>query len=207
MSEVLDAKIVLVLNRAWRGINQVSVRKALENLFSESNGRPAALAVDMEVAVDENGNEVLVNATPVTWDKWIQLPVRPGDLFIQTAKMKIRAPTVIVAANYDKVPLHVPRLTKQAILERDNYTCQYSGQKLSKHELNIDHIVPRDRGGRDTWENLVASRKDINSMKGNRHNHEVGLKLIRVPKSPMAMPRVIRKEEAKHPSWKHFLDI
>lgn len=207
MSDVLDKKIVLVLNKAWRGINQVTVRKAFENLFSESDGRPAALAMDIHTSIDENGQEVLVNALPMTWEDWINLPVRDGDLFIQTAKMKIRVPTVIIAANYDKTPTMSPRLSKGAIMERDNYTCQYTGEKLPKSMLNIDHVVPLDKGGRNEWTNMVTSRKDINSMKGNRLNHEVGLKLARQPKAPVLMPVVIRQEEAKHKTWNFFLEV
>lgn len=207
MTDILDMKIVLVLNKVWRGINQVTVQKAFENLFSESHGRPAALAMDMETAVDENGDEVLVRANPVSWQEWVKLPVRPGDLSIHSARLHIRVPTVIIAANYDKIPKHEPRLNNGAVAKRDGYVCQYTGEYTGPRNGNIDHVIPRDKGGRDTFENLVWSKRDINSMKGNRFNHEVGLRLIRAPKAPPSLPVVIRREEAKHESWKHFLDV
>jgi 5-methylcytosine-specific restriction endonuclease McrA len=206
-SNVLDARIVLVLNRGWRAIGQIGVRKAFENLFSESHGRPAALALDIQTGKDEDGNEMLVNANPVNWETWINLPVRPEDLYVQTANRKIRVPTVIVAANYDKIPIHMPRLTKQAVFERDGGVCQYTGEYVGKSGGNIDHVNPRDRGGKDSFENLVWCKKDVNSKKSNRLPHEAGLRLIRSPKAPPAMPRVIRRNEAKHSSWIHFLDI
>jgi len=207
MSEILNAKIVLVLNAAWRAVNEVTVQKAFENLFSESHGRPAALAMDMESAVDENGQEVLVRATPTRWEDWVKLPVRPGDLSIHSAHLHIRVPTIIIAANYDKIPMCTPRLSKGAIAKRDGHVCQYTKEYTGPHGGNIDHVIARDKGGRDTWENLVWCKKDINSMKGNRFNHEAGLQLIRKPKAPPSIPRLIRRDEAKHPSWKLFLDV
>lgn len=200
---VLDKQICLSLNRNWQPINVISVKQALTSLCSESNGVKPAMALDIEMATDENGQQVLVYANPVGWDEWLTLPVRPGDLFVQSARKKIRVPTVIVSANYDKIPMKTSKLTKEAILRRDNFTCQYSGEKLSRQMLNLDHIIPRDKGGKDDWENLVACRVDINSRKGNKLNHEAGLALIRKPQAPKPTPFLV--DEVKHDTWKPFV--
>jgi 5-methylcytosine-specific restriction endonuclease McrA len=66
--------------------------------------------------------------------------------------------------------------------------CQYTGRKLRPSEGNIDHIVPRSRGGKTTWENCVLADKKVNSKKGNRLPEEIGLRLIRSPKAPKEVP-------------------
>ncbi len=117
----------------------------------------------------------------------------------------MRVPKIVICANYDKVPQHRPRLSNAAIWARDGGQCQYTGDKVTRASGNIDHVLARDRGGRDTWENLVVARKDINSLKGNRLNQEVGLKLIRKPQAPKTTVKLLHASEAKHPSQRPFL--
>lgn len=198
-------KHVLQLNANWQVIGIRSVREAVVALCSESDGQKPALALDIQMARDENGKDVLVYANPVPWEEWLLLPVREDDDFISTAHARIRVPTVIVAAHYNRIPLKKPRLSPGAIWERDQGTCQYSGRKLTRKEGNLDHVTPRDRGGRDEWTNLVLCDKEINSRKGNRLNSEVGLTLIRQPKAPAAVPVSASIKEAKHPTWAPFL--
>ena len=100
----------------------------------------------------------------------------------------IRVPTVIVAVNFAKVPKKRPKLCAKTIRERDGNRCQYTGELLKQDEGSIDHVVPRSRGGKDAWENLVWSSKDVNSRKGNRLPHEAGLKLLSVPRAPKELP-------------------
>src|SRR5204862_4381400 len=109
---------------------------------------------------------------PVQWDEWITLPVRERDAFVNTARGRIRLPTVIVAVNFARVPVKRPKLSAKTIRERDGNRCQYTGRVLRVEEGSLDHVLPRSRGGRDTWENLVWSRKDVNSRKGDRLPHE-----------------------------------
>jgi 5-methylcytosine-specific restriction endonuclease McrA len=71
---------------------------------------------------------------------------------------------------------------------RDNGICQYTGKKLKTNEGNIDHIVPKSRGGKSDWNNCVLSHKDVNAFKANKTPEEVGLKLIKTPKTPVSMP-------------------
>ena len=66
---------------------------------------------------------------------------------------------------------------------------------------------PRDRGGRDSFENLVWSKKEINSLKANRLPHEAGLRLLRKPAAPKPLPVAATVREARHPDWRHFLHV
>ncbi len=200
MSDILNKKLTLSLNASWQIIGTRTIREAIVFLCSESNGSPPGYALDIEM----DGNDMLF-ANPVPWDQWVRLPVRPDDLYVQTAHQKIRAPTVVIALNFTKLPFHRPRLSPAAVWERDKGICQYSGRKLTRKEGNIDHVIPRDRGGRDTWENVALADRSINSAKGNRLNSEVGLKLIRQPKAPPSIPVSAMITQAEHPTWLPFL--
>jgi 5-methylcytosine-specific restriction endonuclease McrA len=83
--------------------------------------------------------------------------------------------------------------------------CQYTGEQVGWDEGNLDHVVPRDRGGRDSFENLVWSRRDVNSRKANRLPHEAGLRLIRPPSAPKPRPVAAMLGTPRHPDWRHFL--
>jgi 5-methylcytosine-specific restriction endonuclease McrA len=197
---VLNKNITLILNRSWQPINILTVRDAIVGLMGGSNGH-AIYAVDIQTDIDGN----LVNANPVPWDIWKNLEVRDCDLYIQTRDRKIRVPTVVISQNYNKLPFRRPKLSKRAIFERDGYTCLYSGKKLSKSELSVDHVIPVSRGGKNTFENLVTCEKGLNQKKGNKLLHEIGLKLTKLPKPPPSLPVVITTEESKHPDWIPFL--
>src|SRR5437867_6837210 len=174
MSDILNKTIVLVLNRHWQAIH---VRTPQEAFCMMATNVATALEIDGE-------NHV----RPVTWDEWIALPVRPQDNAVQTVQGQVRAPTVIVAVNFAKVPKKRPKLCAKTIRERDDNRCQYTGKVLKPEEGSLDHVVPRSRGGKDAWENLVWSDKAVNAKKGNRLPHEAGLKLLALPRAPKELP-------------------
>jgi len=77
-----------------------------------------------------------------------------------------------------------PPLTNRALFERDNYQCLYCARQFSYHQLTRDHILPRSRGGRDTWGNCVAACRRCNQFKGNRRIEDTGLELLALPFRP-----------------------
>ena len=91
-------------------------------------------------------------------------------------------PTVIRLLYYVRVPYKEIPLTRRNVLERDHHSCQYC--KLKGDQLTLDHIMPRSRGGKDTWENLVAACVRCNVRKGNRTPKEARMTLIRQPRKP-----------------------
>ncbi len=125
---------------------------------------------------------------PVTWEEWITLPIREQDQAVHTVRGAIRVPTVIVAVNFAKVPKKRPKLCARSIRERDGNHCQYTGRELRPEEGSLDHVVPRSRGGKDAWENLVWAAKEVNQKKADRLPHEAGLKLLSAPRAPKEMP-------------------
>jgi len=174
MNSVINKATVLVLNRNWQAIN---IRTPAEAFCQMATGVATALEIDGEDHI-----------RPVTWDEWIQLPIRGQDQAVQTVRGPIRMPTVIVLANFARVPKKRPKLCTKTIRERDGNRCQYTGALLKAEEGSIDHVVPRSRGGRDAWENCVWASKAINSKKGNRLPHEAGLKLLKQPKPMREVP-------------------
>ncbi len=161
------------------------------------------LSTGAATGLDVQDDQTIV---PVTWEQWLKLPVRDGDQSVKTTGGPVRVPTVVVAARYDKVPLHRPSFTARGIWERDGGVCQYTGRKLARHEGNIDHVVPRSRGGASSWENCVLADRKINSRKADRLPQEAGLRLRRPPVTPREVPvtLLIRNVHGVR-DWQHFL--
>lgn len=191
MSDILNKTIVLVLNRNWQAIN---IRTPADAFCQLATNVATALDIEFDEPVEPGAvrippSEFRASAVrPVTWDEWIRLPVRDGDQSVRTARGAIRVPTVIVAVNYAKVPKRRPKLCAKTIRERDRNRCQYTGRVLHPDDGSLDHVVPRSRGGADTWENLVWSARDVNQRKADRLPHEAGLKLLNVPRAPKELP-------------------
>lgn len=207
MTNILNKSIVLVLNRNWQAIDvrtpqeafcmmATNVATALEIEFEqERNAESAPEAPPLPKGDGGGEGEEIAqvadrasNIRPVSWDEWITFPIRPHDNAVHTVRGPIRVPTVIVAVNFARVPRKRPKLSAKTIRERDGNRCQYTGALLRPDEGSLDHVLPRSRGGRDTWENLVWSSKDVNARKANRLPHEAGLKLLKMPRAPRELP-------------------
>ena len=92
----------------------------------------------------------------------------------------------IVACGGDRLarPRSNPPLTNRALFERDNFQCLYCGGEFNDLFLTRDHILPRSRGGRDTWKNVVTACRRCNQHKGNRRPEEANMELLAVPYRP-----------------------
>ncbi len=191
MNDILNRPIVLVLNRHWQAINVRTPQQAF-----------VQMATDVATALDIDG-EIM---TPVRWAQWIRLPVREDDDFVRTPGGPVRIPHVIVLSRFAKVPKRRPKFSARGIWARDGGRCQYTGRPLRHGEGNIDHVVPRSRGGKTSWENCVLASKDVNSRKADRLPEEIGLRLLRLPFAPKELPSTlfIRNVDGI-PAWRHFL--
>ena len=192
MSDILNKNIVLVLNRNWQAINIVTPATA----FSQ-------MCVDTATGLDIQGEEMMI---PTRWNDWLDLPVRDEDNQVGTPRGQIRVPTVIVLARFDRVPVKRPRFSARSLWERDGGRCQYTGRILRPGEGNIDHILPRSRGGTTTWENCVLAAREVNSRKADRTPEEAGLRLVRQPKAPREVPvTLLLRSPHDIKDWKPFL--
>lgn len=95
---------------------------------------------------------------------------------------KIQLPEIIRLVNYVPMPYMEIVLSRKNIYLRDNYTCQYCGKNGSN--LTIDHVIPKSRGGKETWDNMVVCCARCNNRKGDRSLEEAGMKLTGMPYRP-----------------------
>ena len=194
MEGILDQP-VLVLNRLWQAVNTCSVRRAFTLLYQ---GHAQVVSTD-------GANNYLTHDF-TSWRDFSQ--ANPEPEMVRTISVSIRIPRIIVLLLFERLPKKEVKFTRHNVFERDRNTCQYCGKVFERQELNLDHVLPRDRGGQTTWENIVCSCIPCNTRKGNRLPHEAGLQLIRKPKRPKWRPFVnISFSRRHHDSWKHFLDL
>src|SRR5271167_2528055 len=106
-----------------------------------------------------------------------QVVVNADDGSFRTFTFRSRMPRVILLFMYDRMPKNEVKFTRHNIFERDKNTCQYCGRVCDRKDLNLDHVIPHDRGGPTTWENIVCSCIPCNTRKGNRLAHQVGMHL------------------------------
>lgn len=92
-------------------------------------------------------------------------------------------PTVIRLRHFVRVPYKPLPLTRRNLFHRDGHRCQYCG--ASAEQLSVDHVVPRSRGGLDTWENVTTACLPCNVRKGNRTPREAAMPLLRPPHRPL----------------------
>lgn len=100
---------------------------------------------------------------------------------IRTVRSSFDYPSVIRLRNYARIPYKNIVLSRKNILKRDRHKCQYCNKA---DKLTIDHVIPKSRGGKDIWENLVTACTVCNHKKGNRTPKEAGMKLARKPYRP-----------------------
>ncbi len=113
-------------------------------------------------------------------------------------------PAVIVLTRYVRVPgsRRVP-LTRRGVLRRDGHRCAYCATVAT----TIDHVLPRSRGGADSWENLVACCLRCNNVKGDRTPQEMGWELRWNPQPPRGGQWVVRGTERADPTWEPYLSL
>jgi 5-methylcytosine-specific restriction endonuclease McrA len=184
---------VLVLNRNWTAIHVCSLRRAL-----------VLLVQDLAKVVTEDYQTY-------DFDSWRDLSqhiAQDGNLFVRTPTFRLLVPEVILLVGYHRMPPRVVKFNRRNIYLRDRYTCQYCGRRPPREDLTIDHITPRSRGGRSTWDNVVLACLKCNVAKGNRTPEEAGLALNRPPKRPhwMATLRHTLKGGPERPLWQKFVD-
>jgi 5-methylcytosine-specific restriction endonuclease McrA len=116
----------------------------------------------------------------------------------------LRAPSVILLQRYVRTQRRRSVLvSRRGVLRRDGHRCGYCQAAAS----TIDHILPRSRGGTDSWENLTACCLRCNGAKGNRTPEEMGWRLVARPQAPMGPAWALRGVDTWDPSWSEFLPV
>ena len=96
------------------------------------------------------------------------------DSFVRSPSLTMRLPSVIALKQYVQQAQH-PAFTRFNVFLRDGFTCQYCRNEFQAHDLTFDHIIPRSKGGRTTWENVVAACSRCNLVKSNKTPRESGM--------------------------------
>jgi len=114
-------------------------------------------------------------------------------------------PLVIRLRSYVRVPRRTTmRITRRAVFARDRHRCQYCG---SDRHLTVDHVVPRSKGGLDTWDNVVTSCAPCNRKKADRPPHLAGLRLLVKPRAPEPSAFILLHVEQVHEAWRPYLSF
>jgi len=176
----------LVLNRSWMAITTTTVRRALSLLFQDSAHAVCPRTFEVH-----------------DFTSWASLEVN-GDPFIRTVRTPLRLPEVIVLRSYDALPLRTVAFSRRNLYRRDSFMCQYCGLRPGADELTIDHVVPRSRGGRTSWDNCVLACVECNKRKANRPPEEAGMRLVRQPVAPQ-WSWDVELGPSRRDSWEGFL--
>ncbi|HVK70395.1 MAG TPA: HNH endonuclease [Polyangium sp.] len=157
---------VLALNRQFHPVQVTTARRAFLLLFGGG-----AHAIDEAGEVHD-------------FSSWRGLPVRESDDGLPIVGGSLRVPRVLHLRRYERVRRPTVRLSRRNLMLRDAHQCQYCLKRPPVRDLNIDHVVPRSRGGGDSWENLVTACRPCNLRKGRRTPEEASMRLLRTPTAP-----------------------
>ncbi len=186
-AHLLD-RAALVLNRSWLPVHVTSVRRALCMMV-----RDVARAVVPDT--------LAVYAFP----EWVRLLDPPTRHFVRSPSLRVPIPDVVVLRGYDRIPCHEAPFTRRNLFLRDDFTCQYCGHRCACDRLSIDHVTPRSRGGRTSWENCVLACVSCNARKADRPLKESGLRLLRAPTRPRWTPYLNLRPSQRLESWLRFV--
>lgn len=124
------------------------------------------------------------------------------DEFVRSPSVRLPWPSIVRLKGYVRVPYKRVMLSRKNVLRRDRHACQYCGQRS---RLTIDHVHPKSRGGKDTWENLVAACVPCNNRKGDRTPEEAGMQLRRTPFRPSYVMFIRDFVGSVDDTWKPYL--
>lgn len=186
--QVVVDEFCLVLNGSWHPIGFTRISNAI-----------CAMMRDMAFAVHPETYE------PLGFSEWVDRAPFSARL-IKTSSRPIPAPDVVVLRNYSARPPTTIGFNRQNLLKRDEHTCQYCGAELPAPKLQVEHVLPRSRGGQTTWTNTVAACKRCNNKKADRTPQEAGMTLRRKPFVPKWKPRMAIPHGDLRDSWVPFLD-
>lgn len=153
--------------------------------------------------------------------------LREYDQRVRSQYLDINIPAVVREINYIQVKFeNIFRIShsKRNIFIRDAYECQYCGFKCSRHRFSqeelckrpklhlqlpeMDHVIPKSKGGRDTWENTVTSCRRCNNKKSNLDLADSGFKLRSIPKKPDGFKEIFEMKIGQiHDLWFDYLKI
>lgn len=134
--------------------------------------------------------------------------VEEYDREIRSVSIAVKAPSVVRLLKYARVGTRKPPLSRLNILARDDFRCQYCLKDLPHKEATLDHVMPRSRGGKTSWNNVVSACGPCNRRKGGRTPKEARMNLFKPPVEPGWVPVLTVRLNGRLPeSWRQFLGL
>lgn len=190
---------VLTLNRFYTVVHVISVKRAFALLFKDH----------AEVINVENGSYFSYDFA--SWCEISELRIAMQERceledWICAVNFEVQVPRVIRLLKYDRLPRNSVKFNRRNVFLRDGHRCQFCGKKYGSHNLSLDHVIPRSRGGLMNWENIVTACLKCNVRKGGRTPQEAGMKLLQPPKKPHRNPVFSHQlNQRKYESWRSFV--
>lgn len=129
--------------------------------------------------------------------------------WVKCIEFHMLVPHTIVDDSPDTMKRRRPKMSRRAIYHRDRCTCQYCGTQLRESECELEHVMPKTRGGRFSFTNIVVACRACNSRKADRTPEEAGMKLLRQPKVPVDDVEIdlpFKSTRSFKAGWAAFLD-
>ncbi len=175
----VQSRVLLLNGHTWEPLSVISVPRAINLLLAEK-----------AVVVEQTGD------------------------FLRTIREKYPVPSVIALRAYINVPRRQAHWSRRGVLVRDSYTCIYckaqpgtpfKGKPLNKSDFTVDHIIPKSRGGKDTWGNTACACYQCNHRKGDRLANEAGMRMGWEPKTPRTSYLVIAVGSGVD-AWRRYIE-
>ncbi|MCK6579893.1 MAG: HNH endonuclease [Anaerolineae bacterium] len=180
MSGNIPGRVLLLNGQSWEPLSIISIPRAINLLLSEK-----------AVVIEQSGE------------------------FLRTVCDRFPIPSVIALRTYINVPRRQAHWSRRGVLVRDSFTCIYcqatpgtviKGKVLNRSDFTVDHIIPRSRGGKDTWVNTACACYHCNHRKGDRLAHEAGMKLAWEPKTPRTSYLVVAIGSGMD-AWRRYIEF
>jgi 5-methylcytosine-specific restriction endonuclease McrA len=152
-------------------------------------------------------------AEVITWERALVLVYLGKAELLEAYEATVRSvsatwpmPAVVRLRRYVRRPRAVVRFSRANVFRRDEFACQYCGARPGTSRLTFDHVVPRAKGGRTEWTNIVTACVRCNARKADRTPAEARMPLRRNPTPPTLAPSVFGHGEAEVPEpWRAYV--
>jgi 5-methylcytosine-specific restriction endonuclease McrA len=176
---MMHGRVLLLNGHTWEPLSVISIPRAINLVLAEK-----------AVVIEQSGE------------------------FLKTVREQFPVPSVIALRTYINVPRRQAHWSRRGVLVRDSFTCIYCGVQpgqtmrgkvIGKSDFTVDHVIPKSRGGRDTWSNTACACYACNHRKGDRLPHEAGMKMAWEPKTPRTSYLVVAIGSGND-AWKRYIE-
>ena len=182
---------ILVLNKNWQPTTFYKVQVAICTVMRDMG---SFMALDTSCLLMNMQQWLAQSAEELENPRWIK-----------TASGQMLVPEIVVLKRYGERPPQKIGFNRSNLFKRDDHECQYCGDALPGNRLQIEHVLPRSRGGGTSWENCVAACNSCNSAKADKTPREARMRLRKTPTAPNWKPGVQVPQGAAPASWEPFL--